>query len=255
MLAASLPQPHAWHHQQPRERRGRSKHVSNVALARQASEERRRAALREEQELEERRRRRAARQQRERTALSCSLPVMSIAGSSPSSPIVVAPAPAPLMRSASESKPSESSPVDIQDEYPCADDPSLTLTDRIQIACTHDNTTLAKMLLYELIRGEPLTDPADPRVETITDADFDAVFAPPPCLVQDAAVVEGRRKEQDEAQVRLQRLRACERIWARESQRVREEKAALAQAREALVAQRRRPTVSRPLPAAGCAPY
>ncbi|KAF7969077.1 hypothetical protein HWV62_28374 [Athelia sp. TMB] len=240
MLAATLPPTNHWHTRP--ERRGRSKRVSAVALARQASEERRREA----QEVEERRRRREHRQQQQRAALSCSLPTSTRTGHSPSAPIIVAPPP-PLTRAVSESHDATRVSPD-PDSYPCGDDPALPLTDRIQIAYAHDDVARAKMLLLELTTGVRLADPADPRVAAVTDADFDAVFAPPPALVSDAARVAGWRAQTEEAQRRGERLRVCERVWETERMRVRDEKARVARARAQLVQQPRKRPSARPAP-------
>ncbi|KAF7970862.1 hypothetical protein HWV62_22672 [Athelia sp. TMB] len=104
------------------------------------------------------------------------------------------------------------------------------------------------MLLLELTTGVRLADPADPRVAAVTDADFDAVFAPPPALVSDAARVAGWRAQTEEAQRRGERLRVCERVWETERMRVRDEKARVARARAQLVQQPRKRPSARPAP-------
>ncbi|KAG8219456.1 hypothetical protein J3R82DRAFT_384 [Butyriboletus roseoflavus] len=137
------------------QRRGRSRHISPVALARQASEERRRAI---------------------------SLPAVP-------------------------------------------DPPPLSLEDQVQVAYALDDIRLAKILLLRL-KGIHVIDETDPRIDQVRDEDFDICFAPSgPLTLDDAdkrAVQETQRRQRQwwhESQ-RAQRLRACEKLWEDEKNRI-----------------------------------
>lgn len=163
------------------QRRGRSRLISPVALARQASEERR-----------------------------CLPPI---------------PAPSP----------------------PALPDPPQSLEDQIQVAYALDNIRLAKILLLKL-NGILVVDDADPRIDQVRDEDFDMCFAPSgPLTLDDAhnrALQDIQRKQRlwwHESQ-RAQRLRACEKLWEDEKNRLHAHKLRALQRREhdALVQDRAR---------------
>jgi hypothetical protein len=104
------------------------------------------------------------------------------------------------------------------------------------------------MLLLQLKHGIEITSPTDPRIDSVKDEDFDECFVPIGGLKleeADACIVEeGKRRQRQlcEAQKRLERLRACERIWEKEKRKLREEKTRLAKKRgeEAKLAEARR---------------
>lgn len=138
------------------QRRGRSRHISPVALARQASEERKRSII---------------------------------------------------------------------DSSPPADPDPQSLEDQIQVAYALDNIRLAKILLLKL-KGVHVSDDTDPRIDQVRDEDFDMCFAPSgPLTLDDAdkrALQETQRKQRQwwhESQ-RAQRLRACEKLWEDEKNRL-----------------------------------
>jgi hypothetical protein len=94
------------------------------------------------------------------------------------------------------------------------------------------------MLLLQLKHGIEITSSTDPRIDSVKDEDFDECFVPIGGLKLEEAdariVEEGKRRQRQlcEAQKRLERLRACERIWEKEKRKLREEKTRLAKKRE-----------------------
>ncbi|KAF8140641.1 hypothetical protein EV363DRAFT_1579946 [Boletus edulis] len=160
--------------------RGRSRHISPVALARQASEERRRSRI----------------------------PLITDTQSGIPLPLPSTPAPPPQ-----------------------------SLEDQIQVAYALDNIRLAKILLLKL-KGILVTDDSDPRIDHVRDEDFDMCFAPSGPLTLDEAdkraLQETQRKQRQwwhESQ-RAQRLRACEKLWEDEMNRLHAEKGRALQRRE-----------------------
>jgi hypothetical protein len=106
------------------------------------------------------------------------------------------------------------------------------------VAYAHDDIILAKMLLFQLKHGIEVTSPTDPRIDSVKDEDFDEYFVPSGGLKLEEAdarmVEEGKRRHKElcEGQKRLERLRACERIWEREKRKMKEEKMRVAKKRE-----------------------
>ena len=254
MLAASLPPRSTWYQKPPppSQRRGRSTNVSAAALARLASEERRRRAVEEAEELEKRRQRRLERQ---RATVAHSPPQSSplsqstIITSPPTTTtdlndfILIAPPTSPALSSRSISPtppPSESSSSTSTspDYYSRPLSPPRTLVDRIQVAYAHDDIILAKMLLLQLKHGFEVTSPTDPRIDSVKDEDFDEYFVPCGGLKLEEAdarmVEEGKRRQEElcESKKRLERLRACERIWEREKRKMKEDKLRVVKKRE-----------------------
>ncbi|KAF8559982.1 hypothetical protein OG21DRAFT_12867 [Imleria badia] len=167
MLSASF-HPHM-------QRRGRSRIVSPVALARQASEERRRSLI---------------------------IPPITDVQSGNSLP-----------------------------------PPPQSLEDQIQVAYALDNIRLAKILLLTL-KGIHVADDSDPRIDQVRDEDFDMCFAPSGPLTLDEAdkhaLQETQRRQRQwwhESQ-RAQRLRACEKLWEDEKNRLHHAKLRALQRRE-----------------------
>lgn len=165
--------------------------------------------------------------------MSCSLPISSPISNFSGDVEIVSPNPKHIPVRPISPPPSHSA-----DYYSRPPSPPLTLADRIQVAYAHDNITLAKMLLLQLKYGFEITDSSDPRIDTVTDDDFDEYFAPCAALKLEEAdvrmVEEGKRRQQElcEAQQRLERLRACERIWDKEKKKLRDDKWQLTKKRE-----------------------
>lgn len=94
------------------------------------------------------------------------------------------------------------------------------------------------MLLFQLKHGVEITSTTDSRIDSVKDEDFDAYFVPRDGLKLEAAdarlVEEGKKRQEDlcESQKRLERLRACERIWEKEKRKMREEKIRVVKKRE-----------------------
>ena len=166
------------------QRRGRSRHISPVAIARQASEERKRSLIH---------------------------------------PITDTPH---LQSGNSFAHPSPPVPPTPQ-----------SLEDQIQVAYAHDNIRLAKILLLKL-QGIHVSDDSDPRIDQVRDEDFDMCFAPSGPLTLDEvdkrAIQETqlRQKQWWHESQRAQRLRACEKLWEDEKNRLHEEKLRALQRRE-----------------------
>lgn len=94
------------------------------------------------------------------------------------------------------------------------------------------------MLLLQLKHGVEITSRTDPRIDSVKDEDFDEFFVPCGGLKLEEAdarlVEEGNRRQKAlmEEQQRLERLRACERIWEKEKRKIREEKKRVMKKRE-----------------------
>lgn len=115
--------------------------------------------------------------------------------------------------------------------------PPQSLEDQIQVAYALDNIRLAKILLLKL-KGIHITDDSDPRIDQVRDEDFDMCFAPSGPLILDEAdkraLQETQRRQRQwwhESQ-RAQRLRACEKLWEDEKDRLHEAKLRALQRRE-----------------------
>ena len=179
--------------------RGRSRQVSNAALARQASEERRSS----------------------NGLIIAPIPVKL--ASSP--PFIRSPSPSPLS--------SASMSPDYFDQPPS---PPRSLEDQVHVAYALDDIHLAKILLLRL-KGIEVTSDDDPRIAAVQDEDFDFCFVPNGRLMDDSderAIKEMQSKELErlEERRRFERLRTCERIWEDQKRRMREERLAIFRQRE-----------------------
>ena len=177
--------------------RGRSRQVSNTALARQASEERR-----------------------------SSLPNII-------APIPVKAARPPSFRSPS---PSPLSSTSMSPDYDLPPSPHRSLEDQVHVAYALDDIHLAKILLLRL-KGIEVTSDDDPRIAAVQDEDFDFCFVPNGRLMDDTdekAIKDMQAKELErlEERRRFDRLRICERIWDDQKRRFREERLAVFRLRE-----------------------
>lgn len=179
--------------------RGRSRQVSNTALARQASQERRSA----------------------QPYFLTPIPVK-------------ADLPLSFVHSAS---PSPSSSASMSPDYyglPASPPPSLE--DQVHVAYALEDIHLAKILLLRL-KGIEVTSDDDPRIAAVQDEDFDFCFVPNGRLMDDRdekALKEMQTKELErlEERRRFERLRICERIWDDQKRRMREERLAVFRQRE-----------------------
>ena len=179
--------------------RGRSRQVSNTALARQASEERRSAQP------------------------DILTPIPVIAACPPS-----------FIHSPSPSPPSSASMS--PDYYSLPASPPPSLEDQVHVAYALDDIHLAKILLLRL-KGIEVTSDDDPRIAAVQDEDFDFCFVPNGRLLDDRdekVIKEMQTKELErlEERRRFERLRNCERIWDDQKRRLREERLAVFRQRE-----------------------
>lgn len=255
MLTASFRPPSGgWYSRPPMQRRGRSRQISPVALARQASEERRLLLC-----VEKLREAEIAIHtnffvppqtpllpQSEKVDPSSTHPQEQSYGSdasslvhspshstnskadsmnsvdrSPSSTRSLSPAPSGSLGSAESSAPSSIS----LDSYDSPPSPPRSLEDQVQVAYALDDIRLAKILLLKL-KGIDVTSDNDPRIDEVQDEDFDMCFVPSgPLKLEEPellVVQETRRRQQqkwEEAQ-RRQRLRVCEKVWEEEKHRL-----------------------------------
>ncbi|KAF9225389.1 hypothetical protein BS17DRAFT_778533 [Gyrodon lividus] len=121
--------------------------------------------------------------------------------------------------------------------YDLPPSPPQSLEDQIQVAYALDDIRLAKILLLKL-KGIEVTSDTDPRIDEVRDEDFDMYFVPSgPLTLEEAdkrALQEIQRKQREwcEESQRVQRLRACEKIWEEEKQRLHAEKLRVIQRRE-----------------------
>ncbi|KAF9245730.1 hypothetical protein BU15DRAFT_85427 [Melanogaster broomeanus] len=119
--------------------------------------------------------------------------------------------------------------------------PQRSLEDQVQVAYALDDIRLAKILLLKL-KGIEVTSDTDPRIDEVHDEDFDICFVPSgPLTLEEAdkrALQETQRKQREwwEESQRAQRLRACEKIWEEEKQRLHAERLRAIQRREQEVA-------------------
>ena len=197
--------------------RGRSRQISNTALARQASEER-------------------------RTAQPYILTPIPVNADSPRS----------FLHSASPS-PSSSASMS-PDYYGLPSSPPPSLEDQVHVAYALDDIHLAKILLLRL-KGIEVTSDDDPRIAAVQDEDFDFCFVPNGRLMDDRdekAIKEMQTKELErlEERRRVERLRKCERIWDDQKRRLREERLAVFKQRERkwMEEEDRRRSVEQPQP-------
>lgn len=270
MLTASFrPPTGGWYSRPPMQRRGRSRQISPVALARQASEERRiHSYLEKQHQLH--------------TDFFVPPPISLLLHSEN-----VDPSPAPGVKTVDQSLPTdasslvlgslkspnkspsptrsssptnsaslhslESSPppslsTDSSDSYDSPPSPPQSLEDQVQVAYALDDIRLAKVLLLKL-KGIEVTSDNDPRIDEVRDEDFDMYFIPSgPLKLEEPerrVVQETRQKQRErweEAQ-RRQRLRMCEKVWEEEKQRLHAERLHAIRRREqeiALEEERRR---------------
>lgn len=254
----------------PMQRRGRSRQISPVALARQASEERRLYHLCAEKQREAEIARHtnffvpqtpllskleeadpsSTHPQEHRCGSDASSVVrspprsthskaasMKSADKSPSSTRSLSPTASGSLGSAESSAPSSIS----LDSYDSPPSPPQSLEDQVQVAYALDDIRLAKILLLKL-KGIEVTSDNDPRIDEVQDEDFDMCFVPSgPLKLEEPellVVQETRRRQQqkwEEAQ-RRQRLRMCERIWEQEKHRLHTERLRAIRRREEEIA-------------------
>ncbi|KAG0707539.1 hypothetical protein DFH29DRAFT_896194 [Suillus ampliporus] len=268
MLTASFRPPSGgWYSRPlpPMQRRGRSRQISPVALARQASEERRLLSYLEKQREEdnffvsppttlllhsEKVDPPSTHPQEQPLASDASSLVpsapqstdlqghsMHSANRSPSSTRSFSPTPSGSLDSAESSAPSSVS----LDSYDSPPSPPRSLEDQVQVAYALDDIRLAKILLLKL-KGIDVTSDSDPRIDEVRDEDFDMCFVPSgPLKLEEPerrVVQETRQKQRakwEEAQ-RRQRLRMCEKIWEEEKQRLHTERLRAIRRREEEIA-------------------
>jgi hypothetical protein len=239
------------------QRRGRSRHISPAAIARQASEERRRRAI---EALQGRNQYPCSRPQsspipvppipRKPTPLlkltpptptlpqPCTPPVASLDSTSIATPPIPVLSPPSTSRSLSPSPirtptDTEAAPSFRGDYYDSPPSPPRSIEDQLHVAYALDDIRLAKIILLKL-KGINVTSDNDPVIDTVRDEDFDAYFVPAGGLVVDidgkkpvpVDAEEGRRRERErcEERQRRERLKECERKWDEEKRRAGEEK-------------------------------
>lgn len=282
MLTASFRPPSGgWYSRPPpMQRRGRSRQISPVALARQASEERRIHLYLEKQRevdipvhpnfyapppttlllhlekgdpsptypVEQ-----PLPSDASSVVLSPSESMDIQAGSidSPNEPPSPARSLSPLTSESLKSDESSAPPslsTDSSDSYDSPPSPPQSLEDQVQVAYALDDIRLAKILLLKL-KGIEVTSDNDSRIDEVRDEDFDMYFVPSgPLKLEEPerrVVQETRQKQRErweEAQ-RRQRLRMCEKVWEEEKQRLHAERLRAIRRREeeiALEEERRR---------------
>lgn len=142
--------------------------------------------------------------------------------------------PLPYPSTSSSSSPTSASMS--QDYFESSPTPPRSLEDQVHIAYALDNIHLAKVLLLKL-KGIEVTSDDDPRIAAVQDEDFDLCFFPHGKLMDEAdekALFEQQRQEMEKLEERRRedRLRACERLWEQEKERLREARAAAMRQRE-----------------------
>ncbi|KIJ66354.1 hypothetical protein HYDPIDRAFT_26712 [Hydnomerulius pinastri MD-312] len=274
MLTASFRPPSGgWYTRPPppMQRRGRSRQVSAVALARLASEERRQSQREQEKHFEPQVPPNAdiflfpvppsssLLLQLEKADPDSSMNVLyDVSHSSPAYPsqptpfpssVTDSPCTSPLSARALSPTPGgsvgssdSSTTVSLSpDSYDSPPSPPRSLEDQVQVAYALDDIRLAKILLLKL-KGIEVTSDTDPRIDEVRDEDFDMCFVPSgPLTLEEAdkrAVQETQRKQREwwEESQRTQRLRACEKIWEEEKQRLHDERLHAIRKREEEVA-------------------
>lgn len=239
MLTASFRPPSGgWYVRPPlhMQHRGRSRQISAAAKARVASQERRARLI---DQLDQ--------QVHFIPVISSSLllhPEMASPSSVPdaadtpssSHPIAIS-SPAPLSDSPVQSCDSSASMSASADSYDSPPSPPSSLEDQVQVAYAMDDIRLAKTLLLKL-KGVEITSDTDPRIDEVRDEDFDVYFVPSgPLTLEDAdrqAMEETQRRQREcqEKSQRTMRLKACEKLWEDEKQRLASDKLAVIRRRE-----------------------
>ncbi|KAG1757098.1 hypothetical protein EDB19DRAFT_1924058 [Suillus lakei] len=241
MLTASFRPPSGgWYSRPPppMQRRGRSRQISPVALARQASEERRVLLYLEKQQEAE-------------IAIHTNFFVP------PQTPLLLQSEKAdPLSTHPQEQRCSSDAsslgllnhqhpllfPLTLMTQPPS---PPRSLEDQVQVAYALDDIRLAKILLLKL-KGIDVTSDNDPRIDEVQDEDFDMCFVPSgPLKLEEPerlVVQETRRRQQQkwEESQRRQRLRMCEQRWEEEKQRLRTERLRAIRRREEIAIEEER---------------
>ncbi|KIO06869.1 hypothetical protein M404DRAFT_415956 [Pisolithus tinctorius Marx 270] len=258
MLTASFRPPSGgWYvRPPPLQHRGRSRQISAAAKARVASEERRAHLLEQQQQQQPQPSSHPDTMANSLLLQSESVPFSSAAGDAcapphptaiessitiplPSSPSIVferSPSPMPDSSAAHSSDSSSSSSLS-SDLYDSPPSPPTTLEDQVQVAYALDDIRLAKTLLLKL-KGIEVTSDDDPRIDEVRDEDFDVYFVPSgPLALEEAdrrAMEETQRKQREWAakSQRSMRLKACERMWEEEKQRLQADKLAAMRRRE-----------------------
>jgi len=235
-------------------RRGRSRQVSNAALARQASEERRVVCIEaihrrlfvtattERNQLPRSAHDAHNVSQVEPIPLAPSLKSFVDGHHLPHHNMIPIASPVPMkatyappfMRSDSPSPPSSASMS--PDYYDSPPSPPRSLEDQVHVAYALDDIHLAKILLLRL-KGIEVTSDDDPRIAAVQDEDFDFCFVPNGRLMDDRdektiQEMQARELERIEEMRRVERLRNCERKWEDEKRRMRDERVAVFQRRE-----------------------
>jgi hypothetical protein len=235
-------------------RRGRSRQISPAAVNRRASEERNLALLKHQQRSSvasslSLRRKPPSSSLRSEVPLPPSSGWLQAADAVPGRLFDTVPVLSPSSYSSSRSlSPTPlPTPTDLASSSPATEiisldfcesplSPARTLEDQLYVAYADDNIRLAKIILLKL-KGVNITSDEDPRIDEVTEDDFDECFVPSGgldlCDLQvDLEAARKREREKLEERLRIERLRECERKWVEEKERVRREKLQVQQRKE-----------------------